>query len=112
MSLRITILTIAGTLANGRAKLAASGYNVSPVSGFTRDLVKMLGCETAYGELSEDVQGVEIDPAGLLALEIVADLNMINGRCFDTVSSAIGELALAQIAARAPSARVMIEPGL
>ncbi len=113
MSLSIVILTVAGTLANGRERLVSRSFPVSPSRDFTRDLAGLMRIEDALADLDEgDVQGIEIDPASLLGLEINTGLNMVNGECFDRVASAVAELASAQEAARAPNARVMIESGL
>ncbi len=113
MSLAITILTVTGTLSNGRERLTATTFHVSPVQSFSRDLAEMIGCEDALAELNQgEVHAVEIDPAGLLALEILPHLNMIGGGCFDNVGSHIDDIARAQAAARAPNVRVMIESGL
>lgn len=113
MSLAITILTTAGTLANGHDRLVSTSFSVSPVRSFTRDIAEFLGCEAELAELDQgEIAAIEIDPAGLLSLTIMPHLNMINGGCFDATSSGVDALAKAQKAARAPGARVMIESSL
>ncbi len=113
MSLMITILSEAGTLKNGRPRLVAQSFHVSPVRSHTQDLAELGGFTDAYAMLDGDCTGVEIDADGILALTIDPDLNMINGCCFDSCSHGVKELAAAQQAIRETDAvRVMIESGL
>lgn len=111
MSLLITVLSETGTLPNGRARLTGQSFQVSPVRDFTHHLAETARFGDEYMMLDGDCTVVEIDPEGLLELTIDVDLNMINGECFDGNSHGIAQLALAQEAARAENARVMIEHG-
>jgi hypothetical protein len=113
MSLMITILSEAGTLKNGRPRLVAQSFQVSPVRSHTQDLAELAGFTEAYAMLDGDCTGVEIDAEDILGLRIDPSLNMINGRCFDSCSHGVQELAAAQQTIRESDAvRVMIESGL
>ncbi len=108
MTLALTILTETGTFGNGRPRLAAEIIHLSLSSGFTRDLVDLAKLGPDYDLLEGDVDMIEIDPAGLLALNVEPDLNMINGQDFDGYASSVAELRRAQDALRRDGVRAMI----